>query len=346
MDLFFSMNREHWADIAKFIAIFLMVWAHIGVEYNIKCFIHVFHMPLFFFISGYFAKENNELFLITFRKNLRTLIIPYFCFSFFAIVYCWIYPYRHPELYPGIKSIQDFFIAIAKGTIFMDDSVSYRYFMPNFALWFLIALFIDKILFWFLNKLFFDKKYKDLIWLGSIVLALIVFPHLSKIKYYSIDSAVMGFSLYVTGFLVKKYNLYNRIKSKSLIVLGITLLYTLFIAPKNGIIDVDGGAFGRNVLWFYVNAIIGILMVIAFSTLIIKYFNVEKTFCFLGENTLIILGIHGFLIAVLKVIFAVAGIQLVYYTTFLMATMVILLSIPIIKLIRKKLPVIIGLNKV
>ena len=53
------MNRYNYIDISKGIGILMVVWAHIllvGVSHSM---IYAFHMPLFFFISGFlFNKEK------------------------------------------------------------------------------------------------------------------------------------------------------------------------------------------------------------------------------------------------------------------------------------------------
>lgn len=50
-------EREIWADYVKVIAIYLMVLCHFNLNSEIgKQFIWIFHMPVFFLISGYFDK--------------------------------------------------------------------------------------------------------------------------------------------------------------------------------------------------------------------------------------------------------------------------------------------------
>lgn len=337
------MEREKWADVSKFIAIFFMVWAHAGLETEIRCFIYVFHMPLFFFVSGYFEKESNLNYWLSLEKSFRSLMIPYFCFSIFAISYCWNFPYRHPEVYPGINSVEDFFIAAFKGLFLMDDSVSYRYFMPCGPLWFLVALFIDKFLFLSINRIISKmERYKTLFWGVVVFLSLFSFQKLSFVKCFSVDSAIMGFSLYVTGFLFHRYNLMKYVRDKCWIIFPLALLYTMFFATKNGIIDMDGGHTGNSVLMFYVNALIGIMMVFSFSIMITQKLNVDKTLVFLGQNTLIILGVHILFIVILKVLYTILGIPFVFYTTIPLAIIVILLCVPMIHLINNKFPFIIG----
>ena len=93
------LNRLNWIDWVKVIAISMVVFGHIPEERGsfLINYITRFHMPLFFFISGYLTKK--ELFCkSTLEKYYHTLIIPYFCYN---IVF---YPYwvvRHMVDYPN-----------------------------------------------------------------------------------------------------------------------------------------------------------------------------------------------------------------------------------------------------
>lgn len=68
-------KRIEWVDLSKFVGIFAMVWGHSGVNENMDIIIHAFHMPLFFFLSGYLYKDGEI------KKKAKTLLIPYFTFG-------------------------------------------------------------------------------------------------------------------------------------------------------------------------------------------------------------------------------------------------------------------------
>ena len=74
-------QRINWIDWAKVFAIYLVALGHLlsktGSEGYIFNFIYSFHMPFFFFISGYLfrIKENG---LVDFLKSsFRSLLVPY-----------------------------------------------------------------------------------------------------------------------------------------------------------------------------------------------------------------------------------------------------------------------------
>jgi len=66
-------NRIVWIDIAKGIAIILMVIGHSTIPSWLSSFIWTFHMPLFFIASGWTTKKgmySNSEFLKRKVKNL------------------------------------------------------------------------------------------------------------------------------------------------------------------------------------------------------------------------------------------------------------------------------------
>ena len=58
-----NQQRINWIDWSKVFAIYLVVLGHLvqrtGIELYIFYFIYLFHMPFFFFISGYLFKVRE-----------------------------------------------------------------------------------------------------------------------------------------------------------------------------------------------------------------------------------------------------------------------------------------------
>jgi fucose 4-O-acetylase-like acetyltransferase len=71
------MKKEHWIDVLKGIGILSVVVAHV-YEGPIRIAIYAFHMPLFFFLSGYLFKPKS-LYPFFFDKTLH-LLVPYVSF--------------------------------------------------------------------------------------------------------------------------------------------------------------------------------------------------------------------------------------------------------------------------
>lgn len=85
--LLFKMQRINWIDWAKSIAIIMVVFGHIPENTNnfLIRYICTFHMPLFFFISGYLSKRQTNL-SNNIKKYWHSLIIPYFIYHLLPIL--------------------------------------------------------------------------------------------------------------------------------------------------------------------------------------------------------------------------------------------------------------------
>ena len=79
-----SHKRIYWIDWLKTIAIILVIWAHINPY--LYSWIHLFHMPLFFCISGFLYKKKNRTDELT--SIWYSLLLPYIIYNalYFAIL--------------------------------------------------------------------------------------------------------------------------------------------------------------------------------------------------------------------------------------------------------------------
>lgn len=75
-----SSNRISQIDIAKGICIFLMVLGHSSIPRFADDFIHAFHMPFFFFISGVTTNFNTEKWQFAKKKTLF-LLLPFIVYG-------------------------------------------------------------------------------------------------------------------------------------------------------------------------------------------------------------------------------------------------------------------------
>lgn len=175
MTLTYQKNRSKFLDEAKAIAIILMVLLHTTPRYeNLSNIVGSFHMAVFFLISGVFFSTKGRGFSEILRKSITQLIIPYLCFSLIALSICWISPYLHPEMYPGLNGFPRIFKAAILGILVGQDYYNGHAFMPLGPLWFLLALF------WCRLAMFiwaFDTKYH---YVGKIfIVASIIYIYIS-----------------------------------------------------------------------------------------------------------------------------------------------------------------------
>ena len=86
-----SQNRNRWLDIAKGIAIILMVAGHTPIPSVMSHFIYAFHMPLFFISSGLVSNYEKYSLVDYIKHKSYTLLLPFVCYStivaFFNVFY-------------------------------------------------------------------------------------------------------------------------------------------------------------------------------------------------------------------------------------------------------------------
>jgi fucose 4-O-acetylase-like acetyltransferase len=73
-------RRLPWIDAVKGCGITLVVLGHVANDSLVHSLIYVFHMPLFFFISGFLHKPQSN-FIGYAKKKAIHLLVPYVCFA-------------------------------------------------------------------------------------------------------------------------------------------------------------------------------------------------------------------------------------------------------------------------
>ena len=284
-------ERLPFVDVAKGIAIWLMLIGHQYICNLFSIYIDSFHMPLFFFISGMFFRKNKPFFQ-NLESAIRGLLIPYLFFSIINMSICWISPYIHPELYHNMTGI-DIFRAAFSGIFLGVDQVTSTSFLPLGPLWFLMALFVIRV---FCSAISSVIKNETIWAVVSIAMSISIYFILTT-NVYSLKSGMMATPFFIAGFLMRKLD-FTQIKYKYLIIL-LLLLYFILIIPHNGPCKSDSANYGNWMVVYYINAIVGTLMVLLLSTYIPYKNNYLQK---IGRNTLVILGMHSFFIRPMQMI--------------------------------------------
>ena len=76
-------KRIEWIDAVKGLGIILVILGHMTIPQMVRRFIFSFHMPLFFFVSGYLFKNNfSKTWCL---RKCDSLLIPYALYGFLTI---------------------------------------------------------------------------------------------------------------------------------------------------------------------------------------------------------------------------------------------------------------------
>ena len=336
-------QRIEWLDNLRAIAIFFVVLGHtVGLPGHVEKLIFSFHMPIFFWISGLFARESirDETFWGFIAKRWRKRLIPYLSFSVISYV-AWFCLFRHfgSQAEMNISPIRPL-IGFFYGNGINDWMVT------NTVLWFFLCLFVTEIFFYFVIKVP-SKLWMVLLLAGfSIVGYLDVYynpPDGFRLP-WDMDIALTTVVFYGAGYLSKGYVLGNKKSTpwRWLVMLLSLVIYAVF-SLLNRKVALVAGVYG-NYFYFYAAAIAGICFWMEVAYVI----PTSKLLSKIGRNTLIIFSLHllvfPFITAVLvyglkmpsQLKFESASLSLAY------AVISILVLLPISDLINRYAPFILG----
>lgn len=289
------MERIVWIDIAKGIGIILVVLGHVNyvsdLDYNIIRVVYMFHMPLFFFLSGYLYKKNTDTKGLV-KNKFQQLMVPYFV-SLFVLA-----PFS-PMLKELYVSSDVTFIMIVEvigkllfGGCYLYDEVG--------ILWFLPVMFFTQIVYSVLcNRLKIHNVHLVILLLliGAYVLSI----RFAKDQLVPLNAhVVMGtLAIYHIGHMYKK----SGYKENIIIV---TVLALISIASiwflQDNIFSIRSGYYGYPFFTLFC-AIVMILLVKNISEAISRNNILSKLFISLGKESLIIMCFHMlFMLNVVKYI--------------------------------------------
>lgn len=273
-----NKNRIDWIDMAKGYGMLAVIIAHI-VTGPLHTWIYTFHMPLFFFLSGYvFSKKAsfNEFIV----KKAKSLILPYFTLGIpmvaFKVLYDFIF--NNFSVDATIELIKAFVLQKRQWT-----------------LWYIACLFFLNVIFYIITKCIKSNILRGAIVVLSACVGLIYYKVGGLPLPWNIDACFMAIPFFFGGFVLKENsskidNLLSQTKNKILLFLAFGLINVVF-----GYLNIRMTGKGlemfyseyANPLFTYISAFAGIFAVIIFS----KFFTV-KPIKFIGENSLVYYAWH------------------------------------------------------
>lgn len=261
-----EVKRINWVDWFKVIGIFLIVIGHTYLsEEGIIFFLFTFHVPLFFFVSGYLEKRTpccERTYLI---KIFNTLIIPYIIWNILSVFFA------TPITWKGIL------LFLAGLSIW------------NAASWFIGVLIIIK-----LSALLFNNKHY--IAFALYMALLIVFQYFGKKLPFFANLAFMYLPFFYLGMLGHNFinKLYERNGKRSVanvvfFVAGIVLLLMIFyftpIPHTHRVVD-----FSPYIVLYWLSGIVGCFTLLFFSFSLDKF--ILKRITSISTATLFIMCSH------------------------------------------------------
>lgn len=239
-----------WVDWAKIIGIYFVILGHGSLmDANANIYIYSFHMPFFFMLSGMLYKKRDLP--ETFKKSIKTLIIPYLIISLICFLYYTVVDY----LVNSEFSISMVYHRV--GAILMGLGYATNNWEPvSQPMWFIIALFFMQIA----MSLSSYHKYGEYILLVVSLLFYVILQFFKIDTYPPFDSAAIAFPFFFVGYKMKNW-LLNEDRKMNAVPFVLFLLW-LILATFNGRVDVCHCDYGNSLILFYLTGFIGSFMLV------------------------------------------------------------------------------------
>lgn len=280
------MPRLKWIDLLKAIGIIAVVVGHVTKNDTLRIIIYSFHMPLFFFISGYLLNvskyASNQLDFVW--NRFKTTAMPYF----FGCLFAFWYGERFAQE-PIDNNVMWKAVLEASGHNFKTF---------NLPMWFLPCLFATAVVFGLI--MFQTKRFPWYINAGIfLIIGLVGFnlidrnvPHGQP---WGVDLIPITLLFCYFGYLYRQFQ--DRIKYQTVLA-AIALIIFVVGIEKNGRVDMFSRMFNHSFL-FILTAISGIYLCIVAAKLLssIRAAWLVRGMQEIGEKSLFILIFHPWAIS-------------------------------------------------
>lgn len=348
------MSRDIvWIDWAKFIGIFLVVFGH-AIQTNLSLggikalwdVIYLFHMPLFFILSGYLYNQKRkephrvgrQLFFLLFN-----LLVAYVIYQLIF------FPIRFLACLKENHDIVDISSKLIAGIIMGDGySTPYSYYLC-IPCWFIICMIQLKVLFFFVR---ITLK-------SSLVLILfsILFLYCRKLfgfdLYFCIDSTIMAVPYFILGYWFKYWNtkrIMINTNIQCIVLTFLCLFCVILIYCWNGAAQMIFPSVGKKMIVNYLGGVLGSFMIIALCKIsfLDKVPSVIKD---ISRNTLFIIVFHWVILTICrymkidKMWSTIDNFQIVLLINIAYSVLIFYLSWIVIKILEKRCPLLLGKYK-
>ena len=328
-----QLNRVYYIDYIRGGAVILVLLHHCGL---FKETILAFHMPLFFFLSGWvFSFHNaNPTFSVQLKKKFNRLLVPYFLFEILNLVIA--FTLHHLFKYLHMENVYHVELPFAiRDIIFCLESKNYVGITSRF--WFLPCMFVSDMFFWGIQKLIirFHIELDRIIYLLlSILLVIFSYIETSILSFrlpFTLDSSLMATAFiclgyYLGPFFDKLYNLNVSLKLFCVIVSSIIL--ALCIQGNDSFFLMFANSYG-NYIYASLGAVAGIVL-LCNSFFLVENILPKKQLLFLSTNSLIFYPIHLNIISFINKIFSYIDFTNVLESCKPLITIFVVLSLAII----------------
>lgn len=283
------MKKERiiWIDQLRSIAFLFVIVGHVALPKEWQSLIYSFHMPLFFLISGLTINEE-KICAIPIKEYIKghaqRLLIPYFWMNFLMFP-LWYFAFHYITQSTKLTIVEAFW-----GIFIGNNEIQGA---PSNALWFVLVLFLANILYCVLLKL--ANGQENILFIMIILCGLIGYSEraIPQIWHFNVTFTAVVF-MYIGNRFMKWYKsvgkkyISNVGLWEKILFIGVVIIVGLVSHEMNGRISMTANKFGDSLLLFYLTALAFSIVII----LVVMYIPKIKCVTYIGQNTLLYVGIH------------------------------------------------------
>lgn len=294
-DVTITKQRIPYIDVFRGLCMLLVVLGHsIGVPENgLNRFILSFHMPIFFFISGYcfYPKTNHLPIWKTIKRKMKSLGYSYLVWSIVGVAFYWLI---------ASKMGVDKNVSLAQSCfgIIWNDNVNGILITDGF--WFVYDLLWINLIYIIVGK---DIGKKSLG--GGIILLLFLYLSYTDYKFHmkdTIEQICCGFLFFFLGDVfsrnIEKLIFVLKFKYISYLIVGGLILSIYIISQLNKPVLMAINQYG-NPLFFLLSSFMGCVAIFCIS----YFIRSERFLEYVGVNSILFLFFHFIILNTSHVIF-------------------------------------------
>ncbi len=300
--------RIEYLDIFRSLGIILMIMGHVYFGGFFSKWIHAFHMPMFFFVSGWFYKSNDLTVGKSILRKAKSLLIPYLCFEIIVFV-------LSLPLIPEYLNVQTLYYILFDNTYIIPVAVCNNSVFPiPGAMWFLTALFFSEVIYIVLDRAF-GYNWKSHIAVIIIAIFGMIAPKILPFRLpWALDAAFVGIGFFHIARAIKgtKAERILHIKLWQALLTGVFFSALIMVCPR---INMRTGNYGVY-LPFWINALGAIIAgwnIARYVEGLLVRGKIGKTVATwlkgIGKNSIVYLCLNQIVILIVMYVFEMAGIN-------------------------------------
>lgn len=269
-----QQQRIEYVDLFKSIGILLMVMGHVSFGVYFDHMIHGFHMPMFFWISGYLYNDKRQISVGQYvLKKAKSLLIPYFSIG---LILCAGY-----SLINGLdpEGLTHFFWDNSEGIKIVG------------AYWFLTALFFCEVAYFLIRRFIVNKAIRAVLICSIALLGTISRSLLPFRLPFSLEASMVGVGLFELGhntrlFMEKCSHRRTSDVQKTLWGGVIPVSAALVLIRVNGYVNMRTGNYGNGFL-FWISVALMLTGMLVICKILCSKLRLPEYFLSIGRDGII-----------------------------------------------------------